>query len=689
MNEPDNRVPRSPLPTPGDPIDAIRALSHRIGADPRLVQPGGGNTSVKLLLPDRWDPAAPPQEVLAVKGSGTDLRTIARGGFTRLSMRRLALLSGIPDMDDERMMEFMRSCMIEPHVDPVPSVETPLHSILPARFIAHTHDIVTMSLTNVPESTGRRVIEDLFAGSVVYVRYARPGYDLARAVAEMAGSIPPTAVGLALAHHGMVAWGDTAEECAARLLDLIARAENFLEERRRGKPAPLGRAVGDPPGREERLAAAAEVMPVIRGFLSREERVVLHWEDDERILRAMASEGFRAVAARGMATPEHILRSGRLPIVAERSTLASDLERARQDYAAYHARHDAGGTPIADWAKVVLVPGVGMVTAFKDKGSAQVAAVCYCATLDAMENAETIDRFEFLPEDEVFHFEHWPLERRKVEETIAKERASLLLPRHVILVIGGGSGIGEAAAHRFAEEGAHVAVADLDEDAARRVAASIAERRAGRAIPLRVDARDEASIAAAVRGTVLAYGGLDSLFYTAGLAPRFARIVELSMEDVRAQFEVHTVGALAAIREAARVMRAQGIGGSIVCSVSKAALAPGRDAAAYGASKAALLHALRVAAMELGRDGIRVNAVNADQVETPLFLRFVEARAQALGRTIDEQLATYRERNAMGVTLIPARAVAEIVVLLASDRFRYTTGDILTIDGGLPDALPR
>jgi NAD(P)-dependent dehydrogenase (short-subunit alcohol dehydrogenase family) len=234
-----------------------------------------------------------------------------------------------------------------------------------------------------------------------------------------------------------------------------------------------------------------------------------------------------------------------------------------------------------------------------------------------------------------------------------------------------------------------VAVADLDGERAAQVAAAIEQRYPGRATGFATDCRQEDAIADAVQRTVLEYGGLDTLFYTPGLAPRFAPLSHLTRDDIQAQLDVHYIGALLAVRHAAAVMTRQGLGGSVICSVSKAALAPGREAAAYGGSKAGLQHALRTAALELGREGIRVNSINADQVETPLFLKFARARAAAKGITLEEQLAGYRDRNALGVSLIPARAVADLAVLLASERFRYTTGDIITIDGGLPDAFPR
>jgi NAD(P)-dependent dehydrogenase (short-subunit alcohol dehydrogenase family) len=403
---------------------------------------------------------------------------------------------------------------------------------------------------------------------------------------------------------------------------------------------------------------------------------------------------------RGMATPEHLLRAGRLPLWLDIdagspadaivASVRRQLKTARLEYEQYHGRNAAAGErPLDDWAKVVLVPGVGVVTAFTDKRNALTANLCYRATLEAITNAEAVDRFEFIPERDVYEFERWPLERRKIEEQVAKEKATKLLSRHVAVIIGGGSGIGAAAARRFAEEGAHVVVADLDEAMSDSVAKEVAREFPGRAVAAAADVRSDASLDELFRRAVLEFGGLDCLFYTAGLPPRFAAITEITRDDLQRQLEVHYLGAVAAIGRAAAIMRRQGLGGSIVASVSKAALVPGRDAVAYGGSKAALLQALRVAAVELGGDGIRVNAINADQIETPLFLQFVRERATSRGVTMEEQLAVYRSRNLMGATLIPPEAVADLAVLLASDRFRYTTGDILTVDGGLPEAFPR
>ena len=685
-----------------DPLDQLVHLSHLMGQDTRLVQPGGGNTSTK------------EGDTLLVKGSGTDLRTITRDGFTRLSLARLAALRDVETMTDAEMMQFMAACTISE--GPAPSVETPLHSLLPHRVIAHTHDVATMSLTNIRDAEAERLVDELFEGKIIYVPYVRPGFPLAQAVGRLvgrpdkrtcpersertAGQIPAEAIGMALAHHGLVVWGDGAEQCYSRLMEVTDRIDEYLATRRtRGRGD--GRSDRQPVSTSaDRLELAELALPVIRGALSRSERVILHYDGAEDVLGTLGAEGMPELVKRGMATPEHLLRAGRLPVwldidpaapadqTAER--IRSQMVAARAEYEEYHRRHArAGERPLDDWAKVVLAPGLGVITAFTDKRNAVTANLCYRASLEAITNAEAVDRFEFIPERDVFEFERWPLERRKVEEQIAKDRATKLLARRIVVIIGGGSGIGAAAARRFAEEGAHVVVADLDQATSQGVASEVAAKFPGRAIAVATDVRDDASLAALFRLAVLEFGGLDCLFYTAGLPPRFAPITEIRREDLQRQLEVHYLGAIAAISRAAAIMRRQGLGGSIVASVSKAALVPGRDAVAYGGSKAALLQALRVAAVELGGDGIRVNAINADQIETPLFLQFVEERAASQGVTVDEQLALYRSRNLMGATLIPAEAVADIAVLLASDRFRFTTGDILTVDGGLPEAFPR
>jgi rhamnose utilization protein RhaD (predicted bifunctional aldolase and dehydrogenase)/NAD(P)-dependent dehydrogenase (short-subunit alcohol dehydrogenase family) len=681
-------------PAGTDPLDGLVHLSNLLGLETRLVQPGGGNTSIKLKLSAE---GGGEEDALLVKGSGTDLRTIGREGFTRLSLARLAPLGQADRMSDADMMRFMAGCMLAP--GPAPSVETPLHSLLPHRVIAHTHDVATMSLTNVPDATAERLVQELFDGEIVYVPYSRPGFPLARTVSGMVGTIPANAIGLTLAHHGLVIFGDDVRQVYQRMLRVAGRIEEYLAASKRGTSV-LGPARGlvRPPA--ERKYLAELVLPAVRGALGAPERVILNFDDGEDVLGTLSHERVPDLVRRGVATPEHLLRAGRLPLwleldaATEPEAIVTQVKHQiagqRAEYEAYHQRHaSAGEQPLDDWAKVVLVPGLGVITAFSDKKNAVTANLCYRASLEAIVNAEAVGGFQFIPEADVFEFEHWPLERRKIEETIAKERATKLLPRHVVVVIGAGSGIGRAAAWKFAEEGAHVVVADLDGAAAGQVACEIAGRFPDRVIGGPVDVREDASLASLFQRAVLEFGGLDCLFYTAGAPPRFAQITDIGRADLQRQLEVHYIGAVQAIGRAATIMRRQGLGGSIVASVSKAAVVPGREAVAYGGSKAALLQALRVAAVELGGDGIRVNAINADQIETPLFLQFVKERAASRGISVDEQLEVYRKRNLMGAALIPPEIVADLAVLLASQKFRYTTGNFLTVDGGLPEAFPR
>ena len=680
----DDRWDGGPAPD-ADGLDQLVHLSNLIGREFRLVQPGGGNTSIKL------------GDELLVKGSGTDLRTIGRKGFTRLSLPALRELRAVTAMSDADMMRFMARAMTAE--GPAPSVETPLHSLLPHQVVAHTHDVATMSLTNVSDAVAERLVAELFAGTIVYVPYVRPGFPLARAVSDMVDQLPPGAVGLALAHHGLVVWADQPRECYARLLGAVNAIADHLARKRMARAAPVSMETPLPPA-EARRRAAEVVLPAVRGALGTTRRVILHFDDTNDVLTALAERRLPELARRGMGTPEHILRAGALPVWLDLDPSASDgamaetvrsqLARQRREYEEYHARHaSAGDRLLDDWAKVMLVPGLGMITASRDKRGAATANVCYRTVLETMANAEAVDTFRFLSEADVFEFEHWPLERRKIDEQDEKERASLLLPRQVAVVIGAGSGIGKAAARRFADEGAHVVAADLDGASADAVAAEIQAAHPGRAVGVELDVREDESLARLIRRTVFEYGGLDCLFYSAGQAPRFAGVTELRREDLQRQLDVHYIGAVLAIGAAASLMRLQRTGGSIVVSVSKAALAPGRDAAAYGGSKAALLQASRVAAVELGGDNIRVNAINADQIETPLFLKFVKERAATRGVSVEEQLEAYRRRNVMGVSLIPAETVADLAALLASERFRYTTGDIITVDGGLPEAFPR
>ena len=397
------------------------------------------------------------------------------------------------------------------------------------------------------------------------------------------------------------------------------------------------------------------------------------------------------------------MRAGRRPLVlpaeagraeARPSEINSAFDEFRAEYERYLAANGQN-EPIPDWLKVIAAPGVGAFFASKDRRSALVAATCYGATLRAMAGAEAVEAFESLSDADACEMEYWPLERRKIAAGL---KATKPLDGKIALVIGAASGIGRATAIRFAAEGAHVTLADLDLDGALSAAAEIDALSPERAQAIAADAADPAAMESAVREAVLRFGGLDVLFYSPGVPPQLHPVAEMTADEVRAQLSVHYEGAVAATRAASQVMLAQACpepgdsrsrrGGRLIYNASKAAFAPGEGAAAYGAAKAALVHYARNAANELSRHGITANYINADAIDTPLFRSIVKERAAHRGETEEATLARYAERSLFRTATVPPEAVADAALWLASDASAYTSGCVITVGGGA-EAMPR
>jgi rhamnulose-1-phosphate aldolase/alcohol dehydrogenase len=663
-------------------------LSNLVGSDPSLTQPGGGNSSLKR---QEVDFAGRDVSVLRVKGSGTDLRTIDARGFSGLRLTDLAALRGRDRMTDDAMMAFMRASMLDGR-EPAPSVETPLHAVLPQRFIVHTHDFATQALTDTPRPA--ELVTEALGDDVAYIDYVRPGYPLARAVMEL-GPLAPEARGLVLGRHGLIAWGETAKACYQNLRLLIGKAEAFVAETR-GREAAGRVSVGL--SSSERRGRAREVLPVLRAALSRRRSCVLHLDDSDEALAFVAQDPARlqALAARGMSTPEHILRCGRVPLVMEhdvtrlpdaavKTTVDEALNRYEQAYGATYERQRAraGATMLDPVPRVALLPGLGVVTAMKDKANALVGNLCYRHVMRVMEAAESLGGFRFLDEADAVEFEYWPLELAKLN---APERE---LSRQVALVTGAARGIGRAIAERFAMEGAHVVLTDRDQDALQATAEALRKacKDAARVRAVAADVTRAEELAAAVTDAVLAFGGLDILVCNAGFL-QAGPIDRIDPEAFARHFDVNVGGTFLAVREAVRVMKTAGRG-AIVFNASKGAFAPTADNAAYASSKAAVAALARNLAVELGPHGIRVNYVNADFVDTPLMDALIAQRSALRGIDIAAQTAEYRARNLLRVGPIPPAAVAEAALFLASPRARYTTGAVITVDGGIKEAMPR
>lgn len=674
-----------------DELDLLVYLSNLVGRDPTLTQPGGGNSSVKRR---ETDFAGRAVSVLRVKGSGTDLSSIRRAGFTGLRLDELALLSRQRRLSDEELVAFLRATMVDGR-EPAPSIETPLHSMLPFRFIVHTHDFATQALTDTPRP--QEWVREALGAEVAYIDYFRPGFPLAQAVMEL-GPLDAGARGLVLGRHGLVAWGETAKGCYDNLHRLVGLAERFVA----GKRAPNAfartfgatKVAGAEPG--ARRGRAVALLPKLRAELSSRRPVILHYDDSPEALAFAGAEESPALVRRGMSTPEHILRCGRVPLhvnadlgalppaEAERA-IAEAMERFRTECAEAFARHRGSGTgPMLDPVpRVIVLPGLGLVTAMKDKANAVVGNLCYRHVIRVMESAEGLGGFQFIEERDAFEIEYWPLELAKLDQP---ERE---LSRHVALVTGAASGIGRAIAERFAREGAHLVLTDINGPALRDVAAEIgaACQDPHRVVWVEADARKALDAAASVQEAVLSFGGLDILVCNAGFL-QAGPIDEVSDEVWDSHFETNVRGYFLAVREAVRVMKDQHRG-TIVFNSSKGAFAPTVNNAPYASSKAAVAALARNLAAELGPHGIRVNYFNADFVDTPMMRSLIDQRASLRGISTDAQIAEYRSRNLLGIGPIPAAAVAEAALFLASPRSGYTTGAAITIDGGIKEAMPR
>ncbi len=673
-----------------EPLDLLVYASRLVGAESSLALWGGGNTSVKLTEPDL---RGRPVRVLRVKGSGSDLKTVSRKDFPGVRLDDVLPLLEREEMGDQEMVDYLARCLQEPG-SPRPSIETLLHGFLPFEAVIHTHADAIVALTNT-ERGGERVRE-LFGKEAPGLPYRRPGFRLSVEVAGVARA-HATAVGVVLEKHGLITWGPTLEDAYRTTIDLVSRAEERLAAAARGR-----RVFGPPavplPDSATRRAVAAAVAPVLRGRLGRERRVVLCYDDSEAVRELASAPEAAALTAAGPATPDHTLYTKRLPCyvpVADPTSadavvaaLGPALEAFRREYTAYVEAHRSDGPTMLDAEpRVVLIPGLGAFASGKDARTAAIVADIYRHTAWVLRAASAVGRYVSLTPAEAFGVEYWPLELYKLSLAPPEKE----LARRIALVTGGAGGIGRAVARRLAREGAHVVVADVDAAGASRVAEEIVgEAGALRAVGVGLDVTSEAGVEAGIRAAVEAYGGLDIVVSNAGIA-HSAPLDRMALADWERSLAVNATGHFLVTRAALRVLRAQGLGGSLVYVATKNVMAPGKDFAAYSAAKAAEAQLAKVAAIEGGPYGIRANIVNPDAVfrDSGLWSADVRReRARAQGIAVEELEEFYRKRNLLGVAVLP-EDVAEAVCFLASDRAAKTTGCTLTVDGGLRDAFPR
>jgi rhamnose utilization protein RhaD (predicted bifunctional aldolase and dehydrogenase)/NAD(P)-dependent dehydrogenase (short-subunit alcohol dehydrogenase family) len=657
---------------------ALRTYSARLlGADPALVLHGGGNTSVKTRAGDLFGEEI---DVLCVKGSGWDLATIEPAGHPVIRLSPLLRLRELGAVSDEAMVNALRQNLLD-QAAANPSVETLLHAFIPAKFIDHTHAVAVLALANQPGA--KELLEEAYGERVSIVPYVMPGFDLARAAAS-AWEETPHVEGLILLNHGIFSFGATARESYERMIDLVDAAETVIAKRRR--PAPTPRPESAP------SKGRGEILSTLRGALGRAapDGVARRWILDLRAKGAAAAVAadpkLAELADRGVATPDHVIRTKRAPLVL--AWPSSDLEawgeaaatatRAYiEDYQAYFdrnvARFPGGKRALDPLPRVVAIEGLGLVGLGTNAGAAAIAAdiaESWAATLLA---AEDVGRFEPLGEEATFDMEYWALEQAKLGR--GGERR---LERHIVVVTGGGGAIGAAIGAAFAAEGAQVAVLDLTDQGAGDAAAAIGND----VLALACDVTDVGAVQTALERVCERFGGVDIAVSNAGAAIT-GMIADVSAEALRQSFEINFFAHQNFASAAVGVLRRQALGGALLFNVSKQAINPGPDFGPYGIAKAAELALMRQYALEHGGEGIRVNAVNPDRIRSGLLTEdMIAARAQA--RNLPA--ADYMRSNLLGEE-VTAADVAQAFVFAA--LMKKTTGAVIPVDGGNVAAMPR
>ncbi|WP_420037245.1 bifunctional aldolase/short-chain dehydrogenase [Streptomyces sp. cg28] len=673
-------------------VAALLERSNRLGADPRNTNYAGGNTSAKALAPDPV--TGGDVELMWVKGSGGDLGTLTESGLAALRIDRLRALTEVyPGVEREDEMVAAFDYCLHGKGGAAPSIDTAMHGLVDAAHVDHLHPDSGIALACAAD--GEKLTAQVFGDKVVWVPWRRPGFQLGLDIAAIK-TANPQAVGCVLGGHGITAWGETAAECEANSLFIIRTAETFLAEHGRAEPfGPVvdGYAPLDPAGRRERAAALA---PLIRGLASTDRPQVGHFDDSEAVLDFLARAEHPRLAALGTSCPDHFLRTKVRPLVldlpptAEPDAVAERLKELhaeyREEYAAYYERHASPDSPAMRGADpaIVLVPGVGMFSFGKDKQTARVAGEFYLNAVNVMRGAEAVSAYAPIEESEKFRIEYWSLEEAKLQR-MPKPKP---LATRVALVTGAGSGIGRAIAHRLSAEGACVVVADLNAEGAATVARELGGT--DKAIAVTVDVTSEQQIAEAFKAAALAFGGVDLVVNNAGISIS-KPLLETTAKDWDLQHDIMARGSFLVSREAARVMKAQGLGGDIVYIASKNAVFAGPNNIAYSATKADQAHQVRLLAAELGADGIRVNGVNPDGVVrgSGIFAGGWGAqRAATYGIEEDKLGEFYAQRTLLKREVLPEH-VANAVFTLTGGDLTHTTGLHVPVDAGVAAAFLR
>ncbi|NBD26937.1 bifunctional aldolase/short-chain dehydrogenase [Paenibacillus glycinis] len=674
--------------------DGLAQLVYRsniIGADRRVCNWGGGNTSSKTTVTDF---RGRDIEVMYVKGSGSDLATMKAGNFTGLRMDDIRPLFERESMSDEDMVAYLANCMIDAK-HPRASIETLLHAFLPFKHVDHTHPDSIISLCCA--DNGRQLAEEIFGNRFVWVPYVRPGFTLSKMIAQ--GVLDnPNAELVLMEKHGLVTWGETSEAAYAQTIKIISEAEAFIEARV-NEAKLFGGAKHQPLDADVRRSLASQVMPTIRGAVGDAKKMILTFDDEADVLAFVGGTDSAELSQVGAACPDHLVHTKVVPLFIDWTPDATDAEGLKailkesiaaykKQYEAYFERNKNEGDVMFEAApRVILIPGLGMINTGKSWSNSKVSGALYHRAIAVMRGATALGRFVSLSENESYNVEYWPLELYKLSLAPAEAEFS----RKVAFITGGAGGIGSETARRLVSEGAHVVLADLNLEGAERVAGEINEKHGeGRAIAVKMDVTSEEAVMAAIAATSLAYGGLDIVVNNAGLATS-SPFDQTSLKEWNLNISVLGTGYFLVAREAFKLLKEQAIGGNMVFIGSKNSIYAGKSASAYSAAKALEAHLARCVAAEGGEFGIRVNTILPDAIlqgSTIWNGSWRNERATAYGIEPDQLEEYYRKRTTLLVNIYP-RDIAEGIAFFASSKAEKTTGCMLTIDGGVPAAFTR
>lgn len=672
-------------------LEELVYRSNLLGSDRSVCNWGGGNTSMKTVEKDF---RGRDIEVMWVKGSGSDLATMGAKNFTGLRMEDILPLMDKDDMSDEEMVAYLSHCMIDSK-HPRMSIETLLHAFLPFKHVDHTHPDAIISLCC--SDNGKEIAKEIFGDRFVWVPYIRPGFKLSKMIAEGVKQNPNAELVL-MEKHGLVTWGDTSEEAYHQTLRIINEAAEYIEAKV-DESSLFGGAKYAALEEADRKRILAEVMPVIRGAVSQEKKMILSYDDGEDILQFVGGAKAKELSQIGAACPDHLVHTKRVPLFIDWDPQTKDVAALKEqikegitafevEYKAYFERNKNEGDVMFEPApRVILIPGIGMVNTGKNLAMAKVSGGLYRRAVAVMRGATALGNFVSLDENESYNIEYWPLELYKL--SLAPPEAEF--SRKVALVTGGAGGIGSETCRRFVEEGAHVLVTDLNLEGAEKVAQEINEAYGeGRATAVQMDVTSEEQVAAAYEVAALTYGGVDIIVNNAGLATS-SPFDETSLKEWNLNMNVLGTGYFLVAREAFKQMKEQGIGGSMVFIGSKNSVYAGKNASAYSAAKALETHLARCIAAEGGQYGIRVNSVLPDAVLQGSAIwnsSWREERARAYGIEPDQLEEHYRQRTTLLVNIYP-RDIAEAIAFLSSSKAEKTTGCMITVDGGVPAAFTR